>query len=666
MTRPYLPNAWASRGRTYCVAQQHPRASDKNPGTAALPFKTISAAAKVAGAYDRIMIDEGIYREQVPLLRHGHSYYPRSWIAFEAVPGKEVYVKGSDVFDADWQDIGGAVHAADLPHTLFEEGAYNPYEMACRPRPSPHNRPRGAYYPNASGSETGEQEKVRPARGARLPETLGQIYVDGEALDQLGSLEAVRETPNSFVVSGDGRQIVCHFRDGQIPKDRLVELAVRERCFKPAFPVPPGGLMITTAAICAEHAADPGAFSFCRPLSIRRNSKSGITVRKTLHVPNSTGELCGIFAGNLSYLSKGDPTVLCHVQDGARAVLPPQAGTPSPLFIGPSIAMVSRDGAKTWQRLETGPLADRPASYFLDEENGMLLRHYPRDVRGDNLEAAGTAVGREQLLEVSPDAGKTWSGPQTSLPKSSFSYFTMLKLRNGRLFAVTIDNRPELSPLFAFHHDQLFFVVKTWLGDWRGDLSGVDWEPAATLRVNPEMGVQGVDEPQACQLPDGTIFAIFRQCGSLPSQDSPGFPTVKLYAVSEDDGRTWTELRPLTFEDGTYVYSSVSFASAICSAKNGRAYVILNILNRPFQGCLPRVALHIAEIDKDTFSVKRDTITVIEEVHDEHSYLVGYSNWGMLEDRYTKNLLLFMKLENGPVYDGYDFCSYRYEIEFPA
>ena len=31
----------------------------------------------------------------------------------------------------------------------------------------------------------------------------------------------------------------------------------------------------------------------------------------------------------------------------------------------------------------------------------------------------------------------------------------------------------------------------------------------------------------------------------------------------------------------------------------------------------------------------------------------------MLEDRYAKNLHLVMKMEYGPVGEGYDFCSYR-------
>ncbi len=53
----YIPTAWPSLGKTYYVSQGHPDASDKNPGTEALPFKTISAAAKVADMYDKVLID---------------------------------------------------------------------------------------------------------------------------------------------------------------------------------------------------------------------------------------------------------------------------------------------------------------------------------------------------------------------------------------------------------------------------------------------------------------------------------------------------------------------------------------------------------------------------------------------------------------------------------
>lgn len=191
-----------------------------------------------------------------------------------------------------------------------------------------------------------------------------------------------------------------------------------------------------------------------------------------------------------------------------------------------------------------------------------------------------------------------------------------------------------------------------------------DWEQGGLVQIPNTMGSQGVGEPQACQLPDGRIFVVLRQAIVLPSQDGPGYPSVKLFSVSDDCGRTWSDPRPLTFDDGRYVYSSTSFASSFRSSKNDRVYVILNILNGPNEGCLPRNVLHIARIDPETLCVRRDTVTVVEEVHEEHTAVVGYSNWGMFEDRDAKSLVLIMNLENGPVGEGYDWNAYRYEITF--
>ncbi len=643
----FIPNAWPSLGQSWHVAQGDPKASDENPGTAELPFRTVSAAAAVACEYDRVVIDEGIYREEVLLARHGHFYYPGGWIVYEAVPGKEVTIKGSDVFDADWQALDERIHAADLP---LSPVGYNPFEIACSPRPDQHRAIRGAY--PLSDSEARERRTVRPVQSERLPETLGQVYVDGYPYAQLDSIDAVREVPGSFVISADGKQIICHFPEAQPPTEKIVELSVRERCFKPKFPTPPGGLMFRTLGIRAEHAADPGPFSMCRPLSIRTNQDSGISVRKTLDVVNSLSR-GGVLLSNFSHLSPDSPTILSRVRDGTK---------PLPWDKLQTITRLSDDGAKTWRQLESGELTEPMANYFLDEENGMLLRYNRKPLPESDRESKSQAY----YQQISCDAGVTW-GPRQPLDfdERVLCYYTIVKLQSGRLLWFTTENRPELNSDPLLYNSDLFFVVKAWLGSWRPDLTGVDWEQVASLRVEPRVGLQGLDEPSACQLPDGRIFVLFRQCGSLPSQTEPGFPNVKLYSVSEDEGRTWSEPKPLTFEDDKYVDTSVSFSSAFCSTKNGRVYVILNILNRPFEGCDPRVSLHISEIDTDSFSVKRNTITVIEEIHEEHCYEVGYSNWELLEDRDTKNLLLFMKLENTPVFDGYDWNSYRYEIELP-
>lgn len=125
MVKRYIPNAWETHGDIYHVAQKCANASDDNPGTKELPFKTISAAAAKARDFDEILIDEGVYREQVPISGHGIPWEANSLLLFRAVPGKEVYLLGSDPLDADWKKVAEGTYKAQLPASLLADGAYN-------------------------------------------------------------------------------------------------------------------------------------------------------------------------------------------------------------------------------------------------------------------------------------------------------------------------------------------------------------------------------------------------------------------------------------------------------------------------------------------------------------------------------------------------------------
>ena len=630
MARRYIPNAWEQVGDTYYVAQKQANASDDNPGTEELPFKTISAAAAKARDFDQVLIGEGVYREQVPIVGHGSPWEANSHLVFRAVPGKEGYLTGSDPFDAKWEDVGKGTYKAKLPESLFAEGPYNPYELSC---------------------VIDEPGKVRPVAGPELPETLGQIYVDDEPLEQLTSVQAVQVTPNSFVVSADGREIICHFAGGTAPAAGTVELTVRERCFKPTFEVdknnPYTVPLMQTKGMVVERAANPGPFSTSRPLTIRKNSGTGIVVRKTMDAVYRAAENV-IMRGNLSYLSKDKPTILCPRLDRTVRGRPEEAAV---------VPMVSNDGTNTWQKYTGDNL--RPGCYFLDEENGMLIRWWRDALYDDTLGGFAENV-YHTFHQVSPDGGQTWSAPEElPLDKTGFPY-NIIKLQNGQLFWCTLEDTAGPGTTLK--------ILKTFLGTWRDDLSGVDWELTSTLQVDPGICSMGLSEPHACQFADGRIFVIMRQGGVLVSQEAPGFPSVKLFSISEDLGKTWTDPKPLTYDDGKYVYSSRSFPDTFRSSKNGRPYVIININEDPGYGCDPRTVLQVAELNTDPVAVKRDTVAIIEEKLPEHHHLVRMSNWITLEERETKNMLLFMKLqmsESCPIRNGYDFNCYRYEIILP-
>lgn len=626
MAKRYIPNAWPSLGKTYYVAQNNPKASDENPGAKGLPFKTIGRAAQVADMYDTVEIGEGVYREEVVLAHQGHVYVPRSFILYRAAEGKKVWIKGSDVFTPAWEQLSPGVHKARLPDHLFQAGAYNPYELSCA---------------------VDDERKVRPTPGPELPETLGQIYVDGEPLEQVTSLRAVESTPSSFAISADGREIVCRFAGEQLPSDKLVELTVRERCFKHQLKTE-FGLMMQTLGIVIEHAANPGAFSLCRPLTVRTNPGTGITVRKTFHAVDRTDE-CQTMRSNFCYFSTKKPTLFNFIYDRSVPCDPNKAA---------AVFRVSDDAGKTWRKRAPGAFI--PAYYFLDPQKNVLLRCYQKILKAVDLDGDYGANEVETQTQVSLDEGKTWSAPEKLNFGKRFNCYNILKLKDGRLLWMSTENLAPVGSYFADCH--------TWLGTWRAELSGVDWTPGGTLKIDAGKAAQGLDEPHACQFPDGRIFAIFRQAPVPPTQDKPGFTSVKMISYSNDCGKSWAPPHPLAYEDGKFVFSSTSFPDAFCSSRSGRAYVIININEHASYGCDPRTVLQIAELDRDALCIKRKSVAVIEQKHPEHHFLVRFSNFHTMEDRYSGNLLLFMKLqmqEQCPVRNGYDFNSYRYEIRLP-
>ncbi|NQV32260.1 MAG: DUF1565 domain-containing protein, partial [Phycisphaeraceae bacterium] len=76
--------------REYHVSQS---GHDADNGSVSRPFKTISAAAKMAQPGDVITVHEGVYRERISPPRGGTSDDQR--IVYQAASGERVVIKGS-------------------------------------------------------------------------------------------------------------------------------------------------------------------------------------------------------------------------------------------------------------------------------------------------------------------------------------------------------------------------------------------------------------------------------------------------------------------------------------------------------------------------------------------------------------------------------------------
>jgi hypothetical protein len=191
--------------------------SDKNDGSASMPYKTISAAAQVALPCDIIIVHSGTYRERVTPPRGGESDIKR--IIYRAAEGEKVEIKGSEKI-TNWSKIIEGVWKVSIPNSLFRE--YNPYT-------------------DIIGTDWFTD------RG-RVHHT-GEVFLNGKSLYEVVSLENIlNPKPLPYTTDPDGSLYVwyCEVDDkastlyanfhGYNPNEELVEINVRDACFYPDKP----------------------------------------------------------------------------------------------------------------------------------------------------------------------------------------------------------------------------------------------------------------------------------------------------------------------------------------------------------------------------------------------------------------------------------------------
>jgi len=140
-----LGGAVEASAATYYVDGASPSASDSNPGTASLPYKTISAAVKArAGAGNTIVVEPATYREEVTVPAAGASGSP---FAIQAAAAGTI-VDGGDDFSSTskWTPVSGNVYRTPVnwtPKQVFSDGARLTPSSALRPPPLAFD----TYYP---------------------------------------------------------------------------------------------------------------------------------------------------------------------------------------------------------------------------------------------------------------------------------------------------------------------------------------------------------------------------------------------------------------------------------------------------------------------------------------------------------------------------------------
>ncbi len=201
--------------KVYYVDQQHPGAADDNPGTEEAPFLTIQAAAEVVEPAERVLIKSGIYRELVQPRRGGNG--ADEMISYEAAPGADAIVRGSEVLNATWthSDRWVSVWTADLPEAFFEGD-----------------------HPFAVINTTDADFELMPwARGDKgtVPHSLprAMVFQDGRRLTQLGTCDDVPRVTGAFWIDTEHHALYVKPFDRTDPNTCEMEATARQFLLNP-------------------------------------------------------------------------------------------------------------------------------------------------------------------------------------------------------------------------------------------------------------------------------------------------------------------------------------------------------------------------------------------------------------------------------------------------
>lgn len=211
--------------KTYYVDQHHPKASDTNQGTEKMPFKTVSAAARVLKAGERVVIKKGVYRESVKPAHGGAS--PEKMISYEAAAGEEVVICGSiEVPNNYFKKSEGWLFSYDK----IKSTALNCWQIDLNPEWFVGYNPFGM---TNLMSDT-EWLDYKKAKMQAHFQRRGLLFVDGEKCTQVAKPTELEKAPDfSFWPEHNGLRLHLKLPVGKKPADFHFEATNKEQVFAP-------------------------------------------------------------------------------------------------------------------------------------------------------------------------------------------------------------------------------------------------------------------------------------------------------------------------------------------------------------------------------------------------------------------------------------------------
>jgi len=166
-------------------------------------------------------------------------------------------------------------------------------------------------------------------------------------------------------------------------------------------------------------------------------------------------------------------------------------------------------------------------------------------------------------------------------------------------------------------------------------------------------------EADVAELKDGRVLMVFRV---TKNKDQPAY---KWFSVSSDAGMTFSQPRVFRYSDESHFFSGSNFHRLFRSGKTQTLYWIGNIVpKRPTNPGHPRYPLVIAEVDEETLSLKKETVTEIDTRQSGEGERLQLSNFWIVENRETLDLEIYLTRLNEDPIETFTANVYKYTLTF--
>ncbi|NRA49396.1 MAG: right-handed parallel beta-helix repeat-containing protein, partial [Phaeodactylibacter sp.] len=217
--------------RTFYVDQNHPKASDDNPGSENRPWLTISRAAELLEPGDQVIIKQGVYREAVHPQRGGSG--PDQMITYTAAPGEKVVISGAlEIPQSGWQ-VGKGWRYTGPRHT-YEDTEKPPLKVWQYDLPGEWFMGYNPFALRNLGQDLEWVDYKNINMHAHL-QRRGRIFLDGHLLKQAEHpLDLGKSEEGAYWIEHDGLRIHVRFPGQTGPKDYAsIEATVHQQVFTP-------------------------------------------------------------------------------------------------------------------------------------------------------------------------------------------------------------------------------------------------------------------------------------------------------------------------------------------------------------------------------------------------------------------------------------------------